>query len=188
MSGEKGSSLFLTVNNRTIQIIDAFPEASICFQPCEARWTSPFWVFFKSSGWTSYNAHTAVDVPHASRNVPGRCLQKKMIKIWHQAIGWYSDVPHLLGLIKQRDKNLEVFFSGKDHFRPSDPVHDMIPCLRICDSQRSLHGLILYQAITTTVKGRPLYLIEWQLNILIKVWPHFLLSTVSRNLNKKVYN
>ncbi len=30
---EKGSSLLLTVNNRTIQIIDAFPEASICFHP-----------------------------------------------------------------------------------------------------------------------------------------------------------
>ncbi len=30
---KKGSSLLLTVNNRTMQIIDAFPEASICFQP-----------------------------------------------------------------------------------------------------------------------------------------------------------
>ncbi len=30
---KKGSSLLLTVNNQSAQVIDAFPELSICFHP-----------------------------------------------------------------------------------------------------------------------------------------------------------
>ena len=76
----------------------------------------------------------AVDMAHASGNIGIGGLDKQMIVVGHQTVGGYAQVPHLCGFDHYLDESLIVVFVEKDLFRPSPPVHDMIPGIRVFNS------------------------------------------------------
>jgi hypothetical protein len=78
--------------------------------------------------------HT-VDMAHTSGDIGIVGLNEQMIVVGHQAVGGYAQVPHLRRFDQYLDESLIVDFVEKDLFRSATPVHDMIPSIRVFDSQ-----------------------------------------------------
>jgi hypothetical protein len=85
----------------------------------------------------------AVDMSHDSCDIAGRRLNKKVIMIGEQAIGGYSELPHLARVLYDGDKMSVVLLVEIDELRSSPPVDDVIPGIGKFDSKRSGHVITL---------------------------------------------
>gem|GEM_PF-3097993 len=69
----------------------------------------------------------AVDMPHASREVPFRSMDEQMVMIGHQAISAYPDIPQFGCVLEQINERQIIVMAFKNPIRPPPSIHHMIP-------------------------------------------------------------